>query len=179
VEHRGLVPVAAILAYVGLGTNVGDRRATLRRAVDALNRIGRVAAVSSLWDTAPMEITEQPRFLNAVVAVEPAARGAGRIVAGLKRIETEVGRDPGPRYGPRAIDLDLLMFGDGHEEREGDVSVPHVRLTRRRFALEPLAELAPDLVEPRTGQTVRDLLARVADQDAVPVEGPEWWTGSS
>jgi len=135
--------------------------------------------VSSLWETAPREVLDQPPFLNAVVAVEMSERGAAAIVSRLKRIEAQLGRAPGPRYGPRAIDLDLLMFADGHEERDGDVVVPHTRLAERRFALAPLAELAPDLVEPRSGRTVRELLTAVADQDAVRVEGPEWWTASS
>ena len=167
------------LVYVGLGANVGDARSTMRRAVGALARVGRVSAVSSLWETAPREVLDQPPFLNAVVAVEMSERGAAAIVSRLKRIEAQLGRAPGPRYGPRAIDLDLLMFADGHEERDGDVVVPHTRLAERRFALAPLAELAPDLVEPRSGRTVRELLTAVADQDAVRVEGPEWWTASS
>ncbi len=167
------------LAYVGLGANVGDRRATLGRAMDALSGIGRVWGVSGLWETAPREVVEQPSFLNAVVAVELAEGHLGEMVARLKRIEDELGRGPGPRYGPRVIDLDLLMFDRGREERDGDVIVPHVRLVERRFALAPLAELASELVEPRTGQTVRELLARVADQHAQRVEGPEWWTASS
>jgi 2-amino-4-hydroxy-6-hydroxymethyldihydropteridine diphosphokinase len=86
---------------------------------------------------------------------------------------------PGPRYGPRVLDLDLLMFADGQQEEDGGVVVPHPRLAERRFALAPLAELAPDLVEPRSGRPIRDLLARVVDQDAERVEGPEWWTASS
>lgn len=167
------------LVYIGLGANLGDRRATLRRAVDALARSGRVDAVSSLWETAPTEVTEQPRFLNAVAAVELPGRTAGAIVTQLKEIETALGRVSGPRYGPRVVDLDLLMFGDGREEHGGEVVVPHARLVERRFALEPLAELAPDLVEPRTGRPILDLLGQVADQDAIRVEGPRWWIGSS
>lgn len=167
------------LAYVGLGANLGDTRDTLRRAADALARIGRVRAVSGLWQTAPREVVDQPSFLNAVVAMDLAEGRAGEMVARLKGVEDDLGRSPGPRYGPRVIDLDLLMFDRGHEERDGDVVVPHARLAERRFALAPLAELAPDLVEPRTGRTIRELLARVADQQAERVEGPEWWTGSS
>jgi 2-amino-4-hydroxy-6-hydroxymethyldihydropteridine diphosphokinase len=167
------------LGYVGLGANVGDREATLRRAVGALAEAGQVGAVSSLWETAPREVLDQPRFLNAAVAVHFPERTASDIVRLLARIEADLGRSPGPRYGPRVVDLDLLMFGDGREERDGDIVVPHPRLAERRFALAPLAELAPDLIEPRTGRRVRDLLAGVANQDAVRLEGPEWSTGSS
>jgi dihydropteroate synthase len=167
------------LAYVGLGANVGDRRLTLRRAVAALAKAGQVDAVSSLWDTAPREVLDQPRFLNAAVAVLFRERTASDIVRLLAAIEADLGRSRGPRYGPRVVDLDLLMFGNGREERDGDIVVPHPRLTERLFALAPLVELAPDLVEPRTGRRVRDLLAGVANQDAVRLEGPEWSTGSS
>lgn len=167
------------LVYVGLGANVGNARSTMRRAVGALGRVGKVKAVSSLWETAPREVLDQPRFLNAVAAVEMSEGGAAAIVSGLKRIEAELGRSPGARYGPRVIDLDLLMYGDGREEHDSDVIVPHARLAERRFALAPLAEVAPDLVEPRSGRTVRELLTAVADQDAMRVEGPGWWTASS
>ena len=166
------------LAYVGLGANLGDARSTLRRAVDELARAGRVWGVSGLWETAPREVLDQPSFLNAAVAVELPDGRVGEVVARLKRIEDDLGRSPGPRYGPRAIDLDLLIFDRGAEERDGDVIVPHVRLVERRFALAPLAELAPDLVEPRTGRGVSELLDAVADQRARRVEGPEWWTAS-
>ncbi len=150
-----------------------------RETRDVLERIGRIGAVSSLWETGPREVLDQPRFLNAVVAVEASQCGAASIVSRLKWIETQLGRSPGPRSGPRVIDLDLLMFADGHAERDGDVVVPHPRLAERRFALAPLAELVPDLIEPRGGRRVRDLLAAVADQDAVRMEGPAWWTASS
>lgn len=158
------------LAYVGLGSNVGDRRAALHSAVAALGRIGRVASVSGLWETAPVEVTEQPRFLNAVVALWSRLPSAADIVARLKLLEEVLGRRPGRRYGPRVIDLDVLAFGDGAEERDGDVAVPHAHLAERRFALAPLAELAPDLVVTPSLRTVRDLLAAVAGQDARRVE---------
>ncbi|MGH2377695.1 MAG: 2-amino-4-hydroxy-6-hydroxymethyldihydropteridine diphosphokinase, partial [Candidatus Limnocylindria bacterium] len=166
-------------AYVGLGANLGDARTTLRRAVAALARVGRVRATSSLWRTAPMDVKDQPHFLNAVVAVDLPAAGAARLVTTLKWIEVALGRGPGPRSGPRVVDLDLLMFAEGREERDGDVVVPHPRLAERRFALAPLAEIAPDLVEPRTGRAVRGLLSDVSDQDAERAEGPERWTASS
>lgn len=167
-------------AYVGLGANVGPRRATLARAVAALARLGRVRAVSGLWETAPREREDQPSFLNAVAAVEIDARPAAAVVADLKRVEAELGREPSERYGPRAIDLDLLLFaGADAVERDGDVTVPHERLAERRFVLAPLAELAPDEVDPRTGGRIRDLLAAVAYQAAQRVAGGDWWTTAS
>lgn len=168
------------LAYVGLGANLGPRRETLRRAVGALGRLGRVVAVSGLWETAPRERTDQPSFLNAVVALELEPRPAAWTVAELKRIEVELGRVPGGRYGPRAIDLDLLLFaGADAAERDGDVSVPHERLAERRFVLAPLAELAPYARDPRSGRTVREMLGGVAEQRAERVEGPGWATTAS
>ncbi len=168
------------LAYVGLGANLGPRRETLRRAVAALRRLGRVRVVSGLWETAPRERADQPPFLNAVVALELEPRRASAIVADLRRIEAELGRVAGERYGPRAIDLDLLLFaGADAVERDGDVVVPHERLAERRFVLAPLAELASDVRDPRSGRSVRELLPLVADQEATRTEGPEWTTGSS
>lgn len=168
------------LAYVGLGANLGDRHGSMRRAVAALADLGRLRAVSGLWETAPRYVTEQPAFLNAAVAVEVVARSSAGLVAGLKRIEERLGRVPGKRYGPRAIDLDLLLYaGSDGVERDGDVTVPHERLAERRFVLDPLAEIAPDARDPRSGRTIRELLARVAGQPAERVEGPEWATASS
>lgn len=168
------------VAYVGLGANVGPRRDMLRQAVAALRRLGRVRGVSGLWETAPRDRLDQPPFLNAVVALELEARGAAALVTELKRIETELGRVPGPRYGPRAIDLDLLLFsGADLVERDGPVTVPHERLAERRFALAPLAEIASEERDPRTGRTVRELLAAVLDQPARRIEGNDWWTIAS
>lgn len=173
---RALVRVV----YVGLGSNVGDRAALLRRAVAALGTLGRVRAVSGLWETAPLLVTDQPAFLNAVVALEAAAASPAALVARLKAIERELGRAAGPRYGPRAIDLDLLLAaGSMVVVTDGDVVVPHPALHERRFVLEPLAELAPDEVDPRTGRSVRDLRERVCDQDATRIAGSEWWTTAS
>jgi 7,8-dihydro-6-hydroxymethylpterin-pyrophosphokinase len=87
---------------------------------------------------------------------------------------------PHERYGPRELDLDLLLFaGASHAEREGDVAVPHERIAERRFVLGPLAELAPDAIDPRSGRSVRELLAALADQRAEPIEDQGWWTTAS
>ncbi|MDE3111579.1 MAG: dihydropteroate synthase [Chloroflexota bacterium] len=175
--RRGVVTRTA---YVGLGANVGDARATLRRAIDEMSRLGRVTGVSGLWRTEPMYRTDQPPFLNAVASLETSLACPAVLVSELKRIERELGRVPRERYGPRELDLDLLLYrGSSAPERDGTVRVPHERLAERRFVLGPLAELAPDEVEPRSGRTVRELLAAVAGQDAERMEGPEWMTASS
>lgn len=168
------------LAYVALGANLGDRRATLQGAVSALGGLGRLRAVSRLWETGPMYVTDQPPFLNAVVAVDVAVAGPAALVRELQRIERALGRVAGSRFGPRAIDLDLLLIaGSTVIVRDGDIVVPHPRLAERRFALAPLAELAPGEIDPRTGRTIRELLMQVSEQPATVVEDTEWWKTAS
>jgi 2-amino-4-hydroxy-6-hydroxymethyldihydropteridine diphosphokinase len=139
-------------AYIGVGANIGDREGSLRSALDRLARSPGVelVAVSSVRETDPVDYLDQPRFLNAVAAVETEL-GARQLLERLLEIEREFGRTrEGPRFGPRTIDLDLLLYGDAVID-EPRLTVPHPRLTERRFALEPLAELAPDLVVPGRG----------------------------
>jgi len=129
-------------AYVGLGANLGDREATMRRAIELLG--DEVAAVSSFRETDPVGYQDQPRFLNAVVALETEL-SPGELLDRLLAVERELGRTrDGPRYGPRTIDLDLLLYGEVVVDEAG-LRVPHPRLAERRFALEPLAELDPGL----------------------------------
>jgi 2-amino-4-hydroxy-6-hydroxymethyldihydropteridine diphosphokinase len=145
-------------AYVGLGANLGDRAATLKRAVELLGqRPGiEVAAVSSFRETDPVGFLDQPRFLNAVVSLETSL-GAEALLATLLDVERELGRvREGPRFGPRTVDLDLLLVDDLTLELPG-LTLPHPRLHERAFALEPLAELDPELVVPGHGR-VADLL---------------------
>jgi 2-amino-4-hydroxy-6-hydroxymethyldihydropteridine diphosphokinase len=146
-------------AYVGLGTNLGDREATLRRAVELLaaEPAIEVAAVSTLRETDPVGYEEQPRFLNGAAALDTEL-GPDELLHRLLAVERELGRvrGEGPRYGPRTIDLDLLLYGDRTVEAPG-LTVPHPRLAERRFALEPLHELDPGLRLP-DGRAVRELL---------------------
>ncbi len=144
--------------YIGLGGNIGDRRSYLERAVQALEADGEieVAAVSSFRDTDPVGYREQPRFLNAAVAADTAL-APGALLDRLLAIEDTLGRErAGVRFGPRTIDLDLLLYGDQTID-EPELVVPHPRLAERRFVLEPLAELDPDLALP-DGRRVADLL---------------------
>ena len=139
-------------AYVGLGANLGDKPAMLRAALEQLRgeREIEVVAVSSLHETDPVGYAAQPRFVNAVAAVEtvlPARELLDRLLA----IERRLGRTrEGPRFGPRTIDLDVLLYGDEVIDEPG-LEVPHPRLHERLFALEPLAELDPELVVPGHG----------------------------
>jgi len=167
-------------AYIGLGANLGPARETLRRALNELGRLGRVAGVSRLWRSEPMYVADQPPFLNAVATLETALASPVTLVRELRRIERELGRVPHERYGPRELDLDLLLFaGAAAAEHEGNVAVPHERIAERRFVLGPLAELAPDAMDPRSGRSVREMLAAVADQQAEPIEDQDWWKTAS
>src|SRR3954454_3698117 len=145
-------------AYVGLGANLGDRAATLARAIDLLDtRTGiDVIAVSAFRETDPVGYLDQPQFLNAAVALETSLAPAG-LLATLLDVERKLGRvREGPRYGPRTVDLDLLLMDDLVLDEPG-LELPHPRLHERVFALEPLAELDPEAVIPGRGP-VRQLL---------------------
>jgi 2-amino-4-hydroxy-6-hydroxymethyldihydropteridine diphosphokinase len=143
-------------AFVALGANVGDARRTLTKATRALASLPgvRLRTVSGLYRTKPVGVTDQPDFLNAVVMLDVPAgsdpeAGALALLVALKQIEAALGRQPGKRWGPREIDLDLLLFGDHriHVRRDDGrwLEVPHPQMRERLFVLAPLAELAPDL----------------------------------
>jgi 2-amino-4-hydroxy-6-hydroxymethyldihydropteridine diphosphokinase len=135
--------------FLGLGSNVGDRRANLQAAVDALPGRGvRVTASSSVYDTEPVgEVLDQPDFLNAVIRIETELEPEALLDA-CKAVERELGRSPGGvRHSPRPIDVDLLLLGDLAYESER-LTLPHAQVTERRFVLVPLLELDPDVTLP-------------------------------
>jgi 2-amino-4-hydroxy-6-hydroxymethyldihydropteridine diphosphokinase len=136
----------ATTVYLALGSNLGDRRATLAAAVERLREQVTIEALSSVYETEPAYVTDQPRFLNAALrgrtALTPAA-----LLAFAKRIERDLGRATGPRNGPRVVDIDLLLYGDQTIDTP-ELSVPHPRMAERPFVLTPLAEIAPALVPP-------------------------------
>jgi 2-amino-4-hydroxy-6-hydroxymethyldihydropteridine diphosphokinase len=139
-------------AYVGLGANLGDREGSIRAAIDRLDAHPdvTVVAVSQLRETDPVGIVDQPRFVNAAAAVDTEL-SPRELLDVLLAVERELGRTrTGPRYGPRTIDLDLLLYGDEIVDEPG-LTVPHPRLHERRFALEPLADLDPGLAVPGRG----------------------------
>jgi 2-amino-4-hydroxy-6-hydroxymethyldihydropteridine diphosphokinase len=150
-----------VRAYVGLGANLGDREGTIGRAVSLLGEEDavEVVAVSTLRETEPWGPVAQPRFLNGAVALETEL-GTRALLDLLLEIEQRLGRVRSERWGPRTIDLDLLLYGDAVVDEPG-LTLPHPRLHERRFALEPLAELAPDTVVPGRG-TVGELLLSLA-----------------
>ena len=148
-------------AYVGLGANLGDRERMLRAAVDALAAEEgiEVVSVSTLRETEPVGVGEQPEFLNGVVALETTL-GASELLDRLLDVERRFGRvRVSGEHAPRTLDLDLLLYGDDAIDEPG-LTVPHARLHERRFVLEPLAELAPGLVIPGRGD-VESLLRGV------------------
>jgi 2-amino-4-hydroxy-6-hydroxymethyldihydropteridine diphosphokinase len=142
----------AVFAYIGLGSNLGDRRAMIAGALERL----RPRRVSAVVETEPVGRTDQPRFLNAVAELETELPPA-ELLDRLLDVERGLGRVRLERWGPRSIDLDLLLYGDAQLSSQS-LSVPHPELHRRRFILEGLAELCPDHPVPGLGRTVRELL---------------------
>ncbi len=151
-------------AYIALGSNLGDRTQALSSSIIQLSSLGRVAALSSLYETEPVGYHDQPAFLNAVVALETQLEPLP-LLRGLLAIERQLGRDrsQGPSKGPRTLDLDLLLMGDWIVAG-GELSLPHPALAQRRFVLAPLAEIAPELRHPETNLAMADLLALLPDE---------------
>jgi 2-amino-4-hydroxy-6-hydroxymethyldihydropteridine diphosphokinase len=141
----------------GLGSNLGDREAALRRAIARLAEIVTEARSSRFHETKPVPPSGQPLFLNAALSGR-CALSARQILAFAQNLEREAGRQPGPRWGPRPLDVDLLVLGDLVLD-EPELTLPHPRMRERRFVLEPLAEIAPDLPVPPDGRTIAQLLA--------------------
>jgi 2-amino-4-hydroxy-6-hydroxymethyldihydropteridine diphosphokinase len=155
---------SSVLAWVGLGGNLGDPAAALQDALDALDRIFGVelTAVSSVYQSAPVGLSAQPDFLNAVARIDTSLE-PGELLEQLLRIETEQGRvRVGERFGPRLIDLDLLLYNETALQSEG-LTLPHPRMLERRFVLEPLVELEGDMSLPG-GRRLCDCLDACSDQ---------------
>jgi 2-amino-4-hydroxy-6-hydroxymethyldihydropteridine diphosphokinase len=153
------------LAYLSLGSNVGDREAQLRAAQARLTPLGRLVAVSSLYETEPVEFIEQPWFLNCVVALE-TGKTPPQLMAEILGIEEEMGRRRVQKKGPRVIDIDILLFGDIVINTE-NLTIPHPAMHQRRFVLEPLAEIAPEVLHPLFDKTIRELLDALPEGQAV------------
>jgi 2-amino-4-hydroxy-6-hydroxymethyldihydropteridine diphosphokinase len=165
-----------MFVYLGLGSNLGDRAAHLRAGLVALEDVGAILAQSPVYRSAPMYITDQPEFLNMAALLETDLAPHDLLLA-CHAIEAREGRDRGPgatRNGPRQLDLDLLLaLADLRPSDPAaairlalpDLTLPHPRLAERAFVLRPLCDIAPDLIDPRTGTRICDLAERVRDQD--------------
>lgn len=155
------------LAYVGLGSNLGDRAGNLLLAVRGMMEAGfLVTRLSAIYETEPVDVIDQPRFLNMVAELRPSIFSPEQTLSRLLRVEYALGRRRETLRGPRTIDLDLLVYGDEQRATEF-LQLPHPRLHLRRFVLTPLAELAPDLVHPILQRSIRQLLAQIPDESDV------------
>lgn len=159
------------VVYLGLGSNLGDREQHLARAGGLLNQHPAVAvqAVSSLYETAPVGLTAQGAFLNAVARVRTTLRPAS-LLSVTQAIESRLGREPAIRWGPRVIDLDILLYDALHVHKPF-LGIPHQAMSQRLFVLVPLSELAPDLRLP-SGAPIRQFIAALPDQSDVTRLGP-------
>lgn len=159
---------ANIKVYVGLGSNMGDRAGNLLLAVRGLMQAGlRISYLSSIYETEAVDVKDQPTFLNMVAELSSERLPAPEQLMGrLLRIEYALGRRRDRPKGPRTIDLDILLYGNEQRATEF-LTLPHPRLHLRRFALTPLAELAPDLIHPTLHQTISELLAQTTDEATV------------
>lgn len=150
-----------VQVFIALGSNLGDRQENLNRALEALTASVSITTRSSIQETDPAYVLDQPSFLNMVIAGETGLP-AEALLSELKRIEDDLGRVPTRRNGPRVIDLDILYYGDQVKNTDRLI-VPHPRIAERLFVLEPLAEIAPGLRHPVLKMTTRELLERLKD----------------
>jgi 2-amino-4-hydroxy-6-hydroxymethyldihydropteridine diphosphokinase len=154
-----------MLAYLSLGSNLGNREAQLREAEQRLSTLGSAISVSSYYETEPVEFTNQPWFLNAALALETNLTPQD-LMHSILQIERKMGRKRRQEKGPRTIDIDILLFGN-QILNSSDVTIPHPAMHQRRFVLEPLAEIAPEARNPLLNKTVRELLAELPEGPVV------------
>jgi len=154
-----------VVVYLGLGSNLGNRQDNLDWALDFLSQRLRLGKVSLIYDTEPVGNIEQPHFLNLVCQAFTTITATGLLTL-AKGIERKLGRVPGKSNTPRPIDIDILFYGDQVIETP-ELVIPHPKLAERAFVLIPLAEIAPDLVHPVSGKTVKELLKGVTETQGV------------
>jgi 2-amino-4-hydroxy-6-hydroxymethyldihydropteridine diphosphokinase len=145
--------------YLSLGTNLGQRRQNLERAVAGLGEVMAITAVSPIYQTPPWGLTDQPDFLNLCLEATTTLTPPD-LLHFTRQLEKELGREKTVRWGPRLIDIDILFYDDLILRSE-ELTIPHPRMAERAFVLVPLADIAPDLVHPETGQTVAEMVTAV------------------
>ncbi len=145
------------IVYLSLGSNLGDRAANLRTAIEKLSDLGTIVATSSFYETEPVELTSQPWFLNCAVKLD-TEKMPRQLISAILNLEQGMGRQRKQQKGPRNIDIDILLFGTSIIEIPG-LTVPHPKLHERRFVLEPLAEIASDVRHPIFKRSIRELRA--------------------
>jgi len=155
----------AQIAYLSLGSNVGDREKHLQDAISRLGSEGQVVSVSAFYETEPVEFTRQAWFLNCAVAIE-TTKTPEQLMDALLAIEQQMGRRRRQKKGPRTIDLDIVLFGDRIVESPG-LKIPHPAMHQRRFVLEPLAEIAPEARHPVLGRSVAEILEALPEGQVV------------
>lgn len=157
---------------IGVGGNLGDREGNLRRGLELLAPEVRLTAVSPLYESAPWGVTDQPAFLNAALLAETGL-SPHALLDKLKAVEAEVGRRPGRRWGPRVVDLDILLYDD-LQLNDDRLTIPHAGIAERNFVLRPLADLAPDRVPPGWTRSVAQALAEIGEGGLNWVCGSDW-----
>lgn len=159
-----------VTIYLGLGSNLGQREANLRQAAQRLRESVRLLRSSSIYETAPWGYTDQPDFLNCVLEAETDLPPL-QLLAVAKNLEDAIGREPSVRYGPRSIDVDILLYSDRITDLP-DLQIPHPRMAQRAFVLVPLAELAPELIHPTLKRSIAELTRQVDGKEGVKLWGP-------
>ena len=144
------------IAFLSLGSNIGDRVANLKTAIERIGSLGEVIATSSIYETEPVEFLAQPWFLNCIVKLD-TEKMPKQLLAGILTIEKEMRRHRQQKKGPRTIDIDILLFGNSVVETQG-LTIPHPSMHERRFVLEPMSEIAPEVRHPVLKKRMRELL---------------------
>ena len=161
-----------MVVYLGLSSNLGNRLGNLQAGLRRLRDVARPGGVSSLYETEPVGPPGQPPYWNAAAAVE-TDEAPPALLAHIKRIEWEMGRRPAEVWGPRPLDIDILL-ADGEQLATPDLTIPHPRLAERSFVLVPLADIAPHVLHPALGRTIAELRDAPGQAGLQRIAGPEW-----